>query len=191
MASGDIEIEIKLPLKNADTVRTFLNKNGTSPKSSSQKDTYYNHPGRDFLLPKHPFEWLRIRETARTASITYKHYRPDGAEVHDYADEFETKLEKPAQMHKILLNLGFREIAVVDKSRDTWEFRDVEVALDDVNGIGQFIEAESLKQFPDPKEGRRYLFAIVKEIGAECGPEETYGYPYMVLAKKGHKFNRG
>ncbi len=189
MASQDVEIEIKLPLLNEEKVVEFLEaKSKPKAKGIVQRDTYFNHPSRDFLSPKHPSEWLRVREAKNGASITFKHYKPEGAAVHDYADEFETHVESAEQIKKILLNLGFRELAVVDKSRDTWEFKDTEIAIDKVEGLGRFIEVEALKHFDDPKECRKYLYSVLKELGAECGPEEVYGYPYMILKKNGYAF---
>jgi adenylate cyclase class IV len=67
-------------------------------------------------------------------------------------------------------------------------FKDVEIAIDNVKELGSFIELEAMKHFGDPKQGKEYLYAILKELNAELGEECFRGYPFKLLEKKGHKF---
>jgi predicted adenylyl cyclase CyaB len=91
MSNKDIEIEIKLPLNNVEDVRKFLNDNAKLvSKDIFQRDTYYTPAHRDFLQVKYPFEWLRLRESAREISLNYKHFHPENAEITDYCDEYES-----------------------------------------------------------------------------------------------------
>jgi predicted adenylyl cyclase CyaB len=73
----EIEIEIKLPLKNPAEVKRFLDEHA-QPLSADvfQKDVYYVPAHRDFLGVQFPYEWLRLRKSAKEACITYKHYYP-------------------------------------------------------------------------------------------------------------------
>lgn len=184
MSGKDIEIELKFPLLNTDEVIKFLDDNAQSVKKDiSQKDSYFIPAHRDFLGVKFPFEWLRLRESEKGFSLDYKHFYPENVEKTDYCDEFQTKLEDANSMRKILKNLDFNESVIVDKIRSTWLFKNVEIAIDDVKNLGKFIELETTKHFDDPKEGKEYLYAVLKELNAKVGEEDLRGYPFRIIEK--------
>ena len=186
---ANIEIELKFPLKNPEKVIEFLNSNANQNKKDiSQKDIYYNAPHRNFVKVKYPYEWLRIRETKKGFSLDYKHFHPENVKVTDYCDEFETKIENVESLKKIFLNLDFKELICVDKTRSTWNYKDVEIAIDEVKGLGSFIELELKKEVENPKEGKEYLYSILKELYADVGEEDLRGYPFKLLENKGYKF---
>jgi adenylate cyclase class 2 len=188
MADRGVEIEVRFSLKNTDAVAGFLNANA-EPVSGEvvQTDSYFTPQHRNFLGVKFPFEWLRLRETERGCSVTYKHFHPENVEKTDYCDEFETGVENIGALRKIFDALNFRVLVVVEKRRRRWAFRNTDVAIDDVKGLGSFIEVEALESFEDPKEGRKHLYSVLGDLGAEVGNEELHGYPYMLLEKAGRK----
>ncbi len=181
----DVEIELQFPLKNEKQVKSFLEKNAEPKlKDVSQRCTYYVPSHRNFLVNKYPYEWLRVRESGNVASINYKHFYPENVQKTDYCDEFESKIENAETVKKILEALDFRPVVVVEKKRSTWDYRDVEVAIDNVKGLGSFIELEAKKQFSIPKDGKKFLHGILKELHAKVGKEEFGGYPKMLLDRK-------
>ncbi len=183
----DIEVEIKFPLKNMTQLASNLNSIATPKKKDVfQKDTYFVPPHRDFMLYKRPYEWLRLRETAKGAHFNYKHFYPENVEKTDYCDEFQTNIEDADAVRKILASLDFKELVVVEKTRNTWHFKDVEIAIDDVKGLGPYIELEAKKEFSTPQEAKEFLRKILAEIDAEVGDEDIEGYP-RVLMKKNSK----
>lgn len=185
MAHNDIEIEVKFPLKNTPRVRAFLEQKAEGLKADVvQKDTYYIPAHRDFLAPEYPFEWPRLRETSRGASMNYKHFHPENTKVTEYCDEFETALENPASAAKIFAALDMKPAIVVNKSRSTWLYMDVEIAIDDVDELGSFIELEATTPFATPEEGTKYLHSVLEELGAELGAQDFRGYPYLLLEKR-------
>ncbi|NMC35535.1 class IV adenylate cyclase [Candidatus Beckwithbacteria bacterium] len=189
MNPNDIEIEIKLPLKNPEEVIAFLQKKAKLlAKNTHQKDIYYTPKHRDFLATKYPYEWLRLRHSSKGNCITYKHYYPENTKVTDYCDEFESSLDNISVLEKILTSLDFKTLAVVDKNRSTWDYKQVEVAIDEVKDLGSFIELEAKRQFPTPQAAKEYLYEILEELHAQVGKEELRGYPYLLLAKKGYQF---
>lgn len=189
MVSGDIEIELKLPLLNREGLLSFLKTNAKlSTEGISQKDSYFNPPNRDFLGFDYPFEWLRLRETEKGAFLDYKHFHPENVKVTDYCDEFRTGITDVPQFLKILDSLGFKKIIIVDKKRDIWKYKDVKICLDIVEELGNFIELEAEGSFQNPKDGKEYLRSILNEINVKFGEECNRGYPYLLLDKKGYKF---
>jgi adenylate cyclase, class 2 len=185
MAYQDVELEIKLPLLNPQAVQEFLNKNAQSKvKGVYQKDTYYMPVHRDFVAVKYPYEWLRIRESDKGASLNYKHFHPENVKITDYCDEYETKIDNPHALKKMFTSLDIKELVVVEKKRSTWLYKDVEVALDLVTALGSFIEIEATLGFENPKAGKKYLYTILEELQAQVGPEDHRGYPYLLLKNK-------
>lgn len=189
MSSNNIEIEIKLPLINPQEVREFLNTHAKLVSENIyQKDSYYVPPHRDFLAEKYPFEWLRLRQSSKDTSINYKHFHPENVEKTDYCDELETKIGDSSVMENMLKSLDFNEVIVVEKSRTTWLFEDVEIVVDEVSNLGSYIELEATKHFENPLDGRPYLFNVLKRLNAQVGEEDLRGYPFRILEKKGYTF---
>lgn len=187
--SKDIEVEIKFELKNPEQVIEFLNQNAKpTAQNITQKDTYFTPPHRNFIDIKYPYEWLRIRETPKGNYINYKHFYPENVVKTDYCDEFETDIIHPEAIKKIFNSLDVRELVVVEKSRSTWMFEDVEIAIDNVINAGVYIELELKKHFDDPKQGKEYLYNLLTKLNAQVGKEDLRGYPFIILEKQGYKF---
>ena len=165
MANKDIEIEIRLPLKNPDEVRKFLDNNAKLiSKDIFQKDVYFIPTHRDFLKVKHPFEWLRLRESHKGISLNYKHFYPENVNKTDYCNEFETKIENIDAVKKIFASLDFKESVIVEKTRTTWLFENVEIVIDDVKNLGAFMELEATTHFENPKEGKEFLHKVLEKL---------------------------
>ncbi|MBI5466477.1 MAG: class IV adenylate cyclase [Candidatus Kerfeldbacteria bacterium] len=181
----DMEIELKFPLRDVPAEVAFLNAQAKPQKQADrQKDTYYIPAHRNFLDYTYPYEWLRLRETTRGVQLTYKHFYPENTKQTDYCDEFQTSITDGEALKKILASLNFKEIIVVEKTRSTWEYKDVEIAIDEVAGLGPFIELEAMRHYDNPKDGRDYLYGILAEIKVKVGPEDLRGYPYLVLQNR-------
>jgi adenylate cyclase, class 2 len=165
MAHQDIEIEIKLPLNNPEEVKQFLNKQGKIiSKDVFQKDSYFVPAHRDLLKVEYPFEWLRLRESAKGFSLNYKHFHPENVKVTDYCDELETKIENMEAMKKIFQSLDMKETVVVEKVRTTYLFEEVEIAIDEVKDLGSYIELEITTHFPTPQEGKSFLYQVLEKL---------------------------
>ncbi|HDD34114.1 MAG TPA: CYTH domain-containing protein [Thermofilaceae archaeon] len=68
----------------------------------------------------------------------------------------------------ILSYLGFKELATVKKLREVYVLDDVEVCLDRVEGLGEFVEVESRGA------SSRELVELLEELGAGELVAETY-----------------
>ena len=175
-----MEIELKFPLMNHNEVFKKLLESISQPVVNNQKDTYYNHPSRDFLSAKPVIEWLRIRETPRGCSINYKNWHdPKGEGI--YCDEYETKISDSKVVEDILISLGFTKIVVVNKSRSSWLIDGVELSIDNVQGLGFFIEVEAKKDFGSVEEAKKHLLLLLKSVGANLGKQDFRGYPMMLI----------
>lgn len=93
-------------------------------------------------------EWLRLRTshdplTGQTAaSINFKRWLPLGAAEAAHCDEYESPVGDQEAVTLLLAALRFTEMVTVDKQRQVWLLGAAEVAIDEVTGLGGFIEFE-------------------------------------------------
>jgi len=179
-----IEVELKFVVSDPEGIVRILDKEATPGPTTQQIDTYYNHPARDFLAAHPVKEWLRVRESPKGASLNYKCWHK-GEQVVS-CDEHETKISDAAATKLLLLALGFTELIVVDKTRRTWHHRGVEYALDQVRGLGGFLEVEAKGDFADVKDATSAIYQHVQELHLTLGPQDFKGYPYLLLEKNGY-----
>jgi len=188
MAADDKEIEIKIPLskRDFDRIKKEVGKVCKFVGVSQQKDEYFVPIHRDFVEPQFPFEWLSIRNRGDQAILTYKHYYPENTDITNYCDQFETVVESPDKLKKILNSLDFKPLTIVEKVREVYEYKDeFEIALDRVKNLGYFIEIEAMQDFGGYQRTRTKIMEFAKELGLEKFKREKRGYPYMMLKKQG------
>lgn len=73
---------------------------------------------------------------------------------------------------------------MVEKTRSTWMYKEVEVAIDEVKNLGTFIELEATVHHVDPKAGKKDLYKVLEDLKAEVGEEDLRGYPYLIWESK-------
>ena len=113
--------------------------------SQSHRDTYFNHPCRDFVETR---EALRVRRIDDIPSVTYKGSLVPGAIKARRELEWRLDPGDPdgENMEALFTLLGFRRVATVEKTRRTFTFTgklaDFTVVIDQVKGLGDFAEIE-------------------------------------------------
>jgi adenylate cyclase class 2 len=188
---ADKEIEIKLRVKDKTPLLVFLEKNGSFKYEKDQRDEYFTPAHRNFIKEKPIKEWFRLRKEDDGCSLNYKnwHYNSDGKGYH--CDEYETKLGDLDKMKMILMALNFEPLIVVDKKRKTFVCNDYEVALDYVEGLGDYVEVEykGKGEKTDTKKVAEEMKDFVEKTGCQIVEQDFAGYPALLLQKKyGTKF---
>jgi adenylate cyclase class 2 len=179
----NIEVEIKVKVDNLEEIKEKISKIGKLIKAIKQIDDYYVPCHRNFFTKKpHPTEYLRIRtnpdkivfEYTRTINI-----REDGD--YDHAEEYETEISNVEELKKILEFLDFKKFVTVEKNREYWICGGIEVALDEVKGLGSFVEAEARGDFRDNKKAKKACIDFLENLGIK-DVENTQikkGYPEL------------
>ncbi|NLC39441.1 MAG: class IV adenylate cyclase [Clostridiaceae bacterium] len=143
-----LEIELKALVDTEsfqDLEKKILAHNFYFLRMHEESDHYFNAPDRDFAESD---EALRIREQRTGLSaqtmLTYK-----GAKVDPLSNtrlEVETGISDAGRMREILKFLGYRSVLTVEKKRreyrGTAEFSQINICLDELAGLGSFIEIE-------------------------------------------------
>lgn len=182
------EVEMKFPLDDSAALQNRLDAFQAKQQAPLQQcDRYFNHPSRDFAETD---EALRIRTSADTSRITYK------GPLLDKQTKTRRELEIPIganandaeRMAEILTQLGFREVRAVRKTRTpfllSWENRDWELVLDNVVGLGQFVEIETTAQEDDLDAARKLILRLATELGLDPAQTQRQSYLQLLLEKE-------
>ncbi len=161
-----LEIEVKIRVDDLKPVRSRLIRAGApAPERVHERDVYFNAPDRDFGLTD---EALRVRYSDGRCILTYK-----GAKLPGFSakarEELSTPVESGSVFEQILERLGFKRVSEVEKNREYYEFRDASVALDEVRGLGNFVEIEKCTTGPGDNL-QSQIQEIVRELSIHGEP---------------------
>ncbi len=178
-----LEVELKFLLTDETALRHELAQFDIAwQPAEEQVDCYFNHPARDFVVTD---EAVRLRQIGGQNVITYK-----GPKV-DAATKTRREIELPiapgneglAQFGQLLEVLSFRRVAEVRKVRTKgmfqWQDWSVEVALDEVTGVGKYVELEIQADEAALAAARQAILALAGRL--QLTQQERRGYLEMLL----------
>jgi adenylate cyclase class 2 len=186
----NIEIEIKVRVSEAANLKKFLKRDAKFLDENYQKDEYFSPAHRDFLAVKPVEEWLRLRTSGKKFGITYKNWHYDHKSISHYCDEYETEVADLEQMRRIFAALDMKPLVTVEKTRRRWRYQDYEISLDQVTGLGDFVEVEykAAETPADPSGTTSEMIAWLKAIGVGKIERSLTGYPFALLNPKALHF---
>ncbi|MCX6822892.1 MAG: class IV adenylate cyclase [candidate division SR1 bacterium] len=181
-----LEIELKFTLKNPNETLEFLRQHGEFIKESFQKDTYFLPPNQNFLAEKPTItKWLRVRASDKGNSITYKDWSIIDGVNQDCCSEYEIHIDSVESAMKLFGVLDIQPIVIVNKKRKLFTYQGVEIAVDEVDELGRFIEFEAKGEFASIENARDHLYTIADDMGAQLDAQDQKGYPYVLLERQG------
>lgn len=172
------EVELKFPLAATQPLVAQLEVlRAERGATLEQRDSYFDHPARDFGRTD---EALRIRTDGSGNYVTYKGPLIDPNTK--TRAEIDVRLaEGPGaaqQFAELLCALGFREFESVIKSRVPfhldWEGHRIEIALDDVRGLGHFVEIECLTEESQFANARDAVLRLAEHLGLHDSERRSY-----------------
>ena len=181
-----LEIEMKFPAADLAGLEGRLRAQGARPGPAlDEADHYFNAPDRDFARTDEAF---RLRRVGLANFVTYKGPKRD-AQTKTRA-EVEVPLaegDRAAEDFILLArHLGYRPVAVVKKHRRTYHLQvgefDVEICLDDVEGVGSFAELEIIAPASALEPAKAILLALAADLG--LSGSERRSYLEMLLSKQ-------
>jgi adenylate cyclase class 2 len=162
----EIEVEVKVPCYDLDELEKRLMKRGARAIDEvTQEDFYLAHPCRDFGKSD---EALRIRRSGKEWRLTYKGPKLDG----ETKTREELEISVDPKVRGILEKVGFEEIMTIRKSRRVLMLDEIEVSLDRVEGLGDFVELEYKGE--SVEAGRRMIFQTMERLGLEGSERRSY-----------------
>ncbi|WP_224268995.1 class IV adenylate cyclase [Haloprofundus salinisoli] len=179
------EVELKLRADHDDARERLAALDAEELGDVAQADTYYDAPHRDFAETDEALRIRRERRTdavadgdaAETAKVTYK--GPLVENESKTREEFETGVDDGETMSSVFDGLGFEPAAVVEKQREYFRVDEYTVVLDDVAGLGEFVEIEREAKESELEAVRDGAVAVLRELGLD--PDEQIRTSYLGL----------
>ena len=159
---SSIEIEVRLRLKGGPPAPLTIDGLGLGlGEPANQDDQAYAPLGWNYGDCRIGITFARLRTVGDEHWFTVK--RPI-TDVRTCTEHESRVLDRDA-MHNAVLLMGFRPTVRIVKTRRTGRLGDVKVCLDDVHGLGHFLELEALaRPGDDVTHVRRRLDAIIEEL---------------------------
>ncbi len=168
MMSDKLEIEIKCYCDSPGEIESRIKSTGAEyVETRSESDVYFNHPARDFALTD---EALRLRRVNDGCKITYK--GPKLSKTTKARVEHETTAGDFDEIRNIILSLGFVESGVIEKERKIYSLGESEISIDDVKGLGVFVEIEIIGELKEEIE--KELFDTAAKLGLTKFERRSY-----------------
>jgi adenylate cyclase class 2 len=182
-----LEVEMKFWAPDLETIERQL-KVWAAERAPDRTDIdrYFNAPDRDFA---HTDEALRVRSIGTRNLVTYK-----GPKL-DKETKTRTEIEVPLadgpevahQFQQMLRQLRYRFVAEVRKERTIYRctrggYR-LEVCLDEVAELGQFVEVEIVAPEDQLQPAQAVLRQAANELGLTAG--ERRSYLELLLERRG------
>lgn len=163
-----------VPASVEDALRASL---GTPLRTEEHADLYLAHPARDLARTD---EALRLSSRGGRADITYKGPKLDARTK--ARREIVVPVEDAGAARALLEALGFVPVMEVRKRRSLFRHAGFEVALDEVPGLGTFVELE--RQLPEgaPRDGAERDAAALLASWGLAGTERR-SYLELLLAR--------
>ena len=191
-----IEVEIKLPIRDRINIQKKLEEDGFVKNDLVREtDQYFNGVDRNF---KKTDEALRIRKTEwlersalnetpaltddepeQMTCITYK--GPKLGNVGMSRKELETTVGDAEVMRKVLISLGYRPVQPVVKTRQYYSHKDMTACVDQVEGLGDYLELEVLVDVEEKRpEALERIEGQLKKLGYSMGDTTRISYLSML-----------
>ena len=177
------EVELKFPLIEPARVLSDIAALGAERQPALiQIDRYFAHPSRDFAQTNEALRIRTIDEAGRPPRqrVTYK------GPVVDTQTKTRREIEIPfgeqpadgERFAEILTRLGFREVRSVRKRRTPyqlfWEERRLELAHDEVDGLGVYFEIEAVADEDGRDAARDAILCLAARLGLEGHERRSY-----------------
>lgn len=175
------EIEIKARVADKSSLIAALKKLGIElGLPLTQHDVVYSLPG---AVAGSNANWLRVRtENDTTVYFTLK--RSVTGELDSI--EHEVIVSNEVEISTIITYLGYELFSDLTKIRQKAVYGELEICLDEVPGLGVFIEAEKLcAEDVNYQTVEDELWEFFTQLGITKADQETSGYDVLLRNKQG------
>ena len=173
------EIEVKIKIDNVEPIIKKLAELGCQiSEPVVQEDIIFNEkkPGSEGKI------FLRVRKTRNKILFTLK------MNVSDELDciEKEIEINNSESMKDIIELLGYSEYTRVKKKRIKCNFKDYEICLDEVEGLGCFMEVEKISD-EDTEIARKKMINFLESLEIDVSQRVFQGYDTLMVKKYSQK----
>jgi len=183
----NIEIESKYIIdKNLyKTIENYFKRNGYTYSEEVQHDIYFSPILCPFFGGKIDNESLRIRKVDDKNILNYKKFIGKTDQADSYCIEHEMEIDNVPVFKQILEDLRIEEAFTLIKKRKKYIFDALlEISLDDVTGLGYFIEIELINSEKNIDKAIESRDRLIREFNLKEEMQSYKGYGYMLFEKK-------
>lgn len=183
-----LEIEIKAKVERPEALREALHNHGfVRLQAVRETDTYYNGVDRSFAKTDEALR-LRMNENldkgGERSAVTYKGPKLDSRS--QTRKEYEVGVQDGEGMHQLLQALGHTPVLQVQKRREYFRRGDITACVDDVTGLGSYMELETLSAADEGYEKAvEALFCLLDTLGISRENCTRKSYLEMLLEQAG------
>lgn len=173
------ELEVKARVNDAPTaVQTLTEAGFVFGGTIRQEDQIFARSVSDIVSPAPGTVILRLRHEGDTVTLNAKQHRSNELDC----IEEETVVMDPVGAARLLRLLGLHQVTCITKVRRSATIGDRTICVDEVEGLGTFVELERLSA-EAPKADEQAM--LVGELVELLGPDVTlvrWGYDRIKLA---------
>lgn len=180
-----IEVEVKVAVKNRLQIENSLRELGFV-KGDLLKETDYYFDSKFNKLRERDMA-LRIRSCENLTSNTAEHFMtfkgPKLDSISMTRKELEMKIESAETGIEILCSLGYEPVLPVRKLRQYLVMDEITACLDQVEGLGDFLELEIIVPQESEREAAlNKIVALLHELG--YAPDEIIRTSYLSMLQR-------
>ncbi len=177
-----MEIEVKVKLDSDEKLKKSIEKLGAAwSATKTQVDAYYKYHTQVDEIEKPGSFILRVRRDAKN-KVTYKAF----TDRRGVWEEYETVIEDPEAMEKILQKTGFVNVLTLHKKRTSAKYQQFSLEIDEIEELGNFLEAEIIGE--DGEKLQAEINEFFLSLGLDSKNIDRRGYPEMYFEARGKKY---
>ncbi|NOJ28448.1 MAG: class IV adenylate cyclase [Nitrososphaera sp.] len=175
------EIEVKARVNNLDFLESKLRELGCQFSSPIRQDDklFYNYEG-DYATQHMGLNILRIRKQDDIFLFTIKQSQTNELDCIEY----ETEIKDPKALEQALLLMGYRQAVELHKIRRKTKYNDLEICLDQVEKLGNYVEVEKLAEDAEAEKIQGELFDFLMTLSVKAEDREMRGYDTLMWLKE-------
>lgn len=176
------EIEVKATISDVGIFKEKLEKLGCSfGDPLIQDDSIFFPIGIGFPEIVKDTPVVRVRDSNGTVTLTMKKRMTSDNELIKL--EKEVVVSDKQEAIEIVEHMGFHMAAGVHKKRIECAYQGMTICIDEVTGLGSFIEVEKLSEADNYREIQDELFDFLRSLGVDDSDRVTIGYDVIMYKK--------
>lgn len=181
MKNIEIEAKYKIDEKLYKEIEKYFSDNGYSYKEENQHDIYFSPEYIPFFGGEINNEALRIRVLKDKNILNYKKFIDKTDKKDSYNIEHEMEIEDVHMFKQILKDVRIEEAFTLIKYRKKYIIDEkLEVALDNVEDLGYFIEIEIISSESELDAAINLRDKLINEFKLTEDMRSYKGYGYML-----------
>ena len=182
------EIEVKAKITNIESLNERLTNLGCQFGSSLiQEDIIFLPIGVEFSEIVKGTPVVRIRNSNNIITLTLKKRVISENELIKL--EKEVIVSDKQMVIEVVEQMGFHEVVRVEKTRIECKYEEMTICIDNIVGLGHFIEVEKLSENEKDEKIQDYLFNFLQSLGINSENRVTKGYDTLIYEKSLNPFD--